>query len=94
MFVLLTACSWSSLDSVFGNYGNKPTDNAKKAPQNEPVGCLFAPGMIALLGDKIKEGLSKRGIESRFAEFASYAGRTLDNTADRRSWSGLPETAD
>ena len=55
----------------------------------EPVGCRLAPGMITLLEDEIKEGLKRRGIESRFAQFASYAARTLDNTADGRSWSEL-----
>ena len=35
----------------------------------------LAPGMIALLEDEIKEGLKQRGIESRFAQFASLRGQ-------------------
>ena len=63
VFVLLIVCLWSSSGSVFGDDGSKPTDSAKKAPRNEPVGCLLAPGMITLLEDEIKAGLKRREIE-------------------------------
>ena len=89
IFVLLIACLWSSSSSVFGDDGSKPTDIAKKAPQNEPVGCYLAPGMITLLEDEIKAGLKRREIEPRFAQFTSYAATTLDNTANGRSSSEL-----
>ena len=88
-FVLLIISLWSNSSSVFGDDGSKPTDIAKKAPQNEPVGCYLAPGMITLLEDEIKAGLKRREIESRFAQFTSYAATTLDNTANGRSSSEL-----
>ena len=88
-FVLLIISLWSNSSSVFGEDGSKPTDIAKKAPQTEPVGCYLAPGMVTLLEDEIKAGLKRREIESRFAQFTSYAATTLDNTANGRSSSEL-----
>jgi len=89
-FVLVfVVWAWAGLDTLFADEGTAPTDSAKSAQPPEPVGCRLAPSMITLLEDEIKEGLQKRGIESRFAQFTSYAGATLDNTADRRSWSEL-----
>jgi len=90
VFVLLFAvCSWAGSGRLLADDGKKSTDNAKIAQPTEPVGCPLAPGMVALLEDEIKEGMKRRGIESRFAQFAAYAARTLDNSAGDRSWSEL-----
>ena len=64
-------------------------DKAKIAQPSEPVGCPLAPGMIVLLEDEIKEGLKRREIEARFAQFAAYAASILDSSAGDRSWSEM-----
>ena len=87
--LLIAVCSWAGSGRLLADDGKKSTDNAKKAQPPELVGCRLAPGMIALLEDEVKEGLKRRGIESRFAQFASYAATTLNNTADGRGWSEL-----
>jgi hypothetical protein len=90
LFILLFVfCVGISTDVLFGDDGNQSTVPAKISQQPELVGCRLAPEIIALLEDEIKEGLKKRGIESRFARFTNYAGRTLDNSADRQGWSEL-----
>ena len=75
VFALLVAMYlWAGSSGLLADDGKKSTDNAKNAQPPEPVGCRLAPGMIALLEDEIKEGLKRRGIESRFRPIRQLCG--------------------
>jgi len=88
--VLLSALGWPiGLGSLLSADGGNSAGNNPRARSTQPIGCPLASKIIALLEDEIKEGLKQRGIESSFAQFTSYAGSTLDSTADRNGWSEL-----
>ena len=88
--ILFSAICWPvGTGSLLGADGGNSTDHPQTAQAKESAGGPLAPRMIALLENEIKEGVKKRGIESNFAQFASYAARTLDSTADRNAWSEL-----
>ena len=72
-----------------------PLVEAPVAPKPEvaqtpkPVGEPLAPGMIELLQNEIAAGLKRRGIQTKFARFRSYAAGKLDSTAGPRTGSEL-----
>jgi len=92
--ILLSAiCGLAGSGSLLGADGGGSAENAQVAQTTRSVGCPLAPGIISLLENEIKEGLKQRGIEAKFAQFASYTATTLNNTADGRGWSELSGNA-
>lgn len=88
--LLLCVIFWPIVSgSLFGAEGGGPTTQPSTAQATQALGSPLAPGIVGLLVDEVKEGVKQRGIESNFAQFASYAASTLDNTVDRRSWAEL-----
>jgi hypothetical protein len=86
---LLIALLLSNSETVFGKDDGQTPESTKSVSQSQAVGCFLAPGMITLLEDEITAGLTRRQIESRFAQFVNYAAATLDKSANGHSSSEL-----
>ena len=72
-----------------GAQPNKKADKPKQESTVDTVGEPYAPGMMQLLRDEIVNGLNRRGIAHRFAQFQSYADGRLDASAGRYTGSEL-----
>jgi len=64
-------------------------DEPKKAPAADTVGEPLAPGMMKLLREEIVNGLNRRGIAHRFAQFQNYANGQVNFSAGQYTGSEL-----
>ncbi|NIA16243.1 MAG: hypothetical protein GWP08_19440, partial [Nitrospiraceae bacterium] len=63
----------------------EPENGDAVSGESTTVGCPLAAGMLKLLESEMKDSLQRRGIQSAYERFRTYAGRKLESTLRRTS---------
>ena len=84
MFLACIAASALLVGGVSGSVAaDEPENGRAVSDESTTVGCPLAAGMLKLLEDEIRDALQRRGIQSAYERFRTYAGRELESTLRR-----------